>query len=126
MHLPSLLNNFPAVSYGFAYGSGVFHQAGLYDSTGQGAEWPPGPMVDMILVVEDPVQWHTQVRLQCIPPGNSPGSRQATLVMRWPPAHPRSPPLPAAEHPAQSAALLIHGLPRSALGEPSRQQHHAD
>ncbi len=61
MHLPSLLSHFPPVAYGFAYGSGVFHQAGLYDTQELSAAKGAGPMLDMIVVVDDPVQWHAQV-----------------------------------------------------------------
>ncbi len=51
-----LRQTLPPYTYGFAYGSGVFEQQGLYDPN------EPGPMVDVILAVADPEEWHAQVR----------------------------------------------------------------
>ncbi|KAF6265196.1 mitochondrial translocator assembly and maintenance protein 41-like protein precursor [Scenedesmus sp. NREL 46B-D3] len=51
--------NFPAIEYGFAYGSGVFVQPDLYKAHHRpGAA--SGPMLDFIFVVADPQDWHTQ------------------------------------------------------------------
>lgn len=51
--------NFPAIDYGFAYGSGVFVQPDLYKAHHKpGAA--SGPMLDFIFVVEDAQAWHTE------------------------------------------------------------------
>uniref|UniRef100_A0A383W2E8 Phosphatidate cytidylyltransferase, mitochondrial n=1 Tax=Tetradesmus obliquus TaxID=3088 RepID=A0A383W2E8_TETOB len=51
--------NFPAIDYGFAYGSGVFVQPDLYEAHHRpGAA--SGPMLDFIFVVADPQAWHTE------------------------------------------------------------------
>jgi Phosphatidate cytidylyltransferase, mitochondrial len=54
--------NFPPIEHSFAYGSGVFAQAGLY-----GGDAAPGsasgPMLDFIFAVADPAAWHEQARL---------------------------------------------------------------
>ncbi len=55
-----LKHTFPAITYGFAYGSAVFRQAGLYQD---GSSKDAGPMIDMIFVVDDPQLWHQQVYL---------------------------------------------------------------
>jgi hypothetical protein len=55
-----VLQCLPRITYGFAYGSGVFRQRGLY-AADQAASPVDGPMVDMILVVDDPVAWHAEV-----------------------------------------------------------------
>lgn len=57
---------FPPVAYAFAYGSGVFHQPGLYgrDRTGSDKEVggdTAGPMLDYIFAVNDPTEWHAVV-----------------------------------------------------------------
>ena len=52
--LHSVLEALPPVAAAFAYGSGVFHQPGLY----QRKSSDPGPMIDFVLTVEDPVEWH--------------------------------------------------------------------
>lgn len=57
-HLATLLQHFPPISYGFAYGSGVFQQPELYQATSAKGS---GPMLDFIFIVDDPVTWHTQV-----------------------------------------------------------------
>lgn len=58
-HLASLVQqHFPPISYGFAYGSGVFVQPDLYQPNAPAGS---GPMLDFIFAVEDPVAWHTQV-----------------------------------------------------------------
>jgi hypothetical protein len=51
--------HFPPVSYGFAYGSGVFVQPDLYQ-----ANTPRhlGPMLDFMFAVDDPQRWHAQVQ----------------------------------------------------------------
>ena len=55
--LTAVLASFPTVRHAFAYGSGIFVQPGLY-SKGTGVQ---GPMLDFILAVDNPVEWHTQV-----------------------------------------------------------------
>jgi len=50
--------HFPPISFGFAYGSGVFVQPDLYHKDTPAGS---GPMLDFIFVVEDPLDWHTQV-----------------------------------------------------------------
>ncbi|GBF89470.1 phosphatidate, mitochondrial [Raphidocelis subcapitata] len=62
--------HFPPMTYGFAYGSGVFDQPDLSHDPGRPAPAPQlaapppqplsGPMIDFIFVVEDPEDWHTQ------------------------------------------------------------------
>ena len=52
------LDHFPHVQHAFAYGSGVFKQPGLYSSNVAKAD---GPMIDMILAVDDPIAWHREV-----------------------------------------------------------------
>lgn len=54
-----LLQHFPPVTYGFAYGSGVFHQEGLYSA--EEKRKGSGPMIDMVLVVDEPLAWHAEV-----------------------------------------------------------------
>lgn len=63
-HLARLIqDNFPPVSYGFAYGSGVFVQPDLYAPN---APKGSGPMLDFILAVNSPQEWHAQVQCtQC-------------------------------------------------------------
>eukprot|EP01023_Acetabularia_acetabulum_P059413 TRINITY_DN713_c0_g1_i1.p1 TRINITY_DN713_c0_g1~~TRINITY_DN713_c0_g1_i1.p1 ORF type:complete len:459 (+),score=50.62 TRINITY_DN713_c0_g1_i1:86-1462(+) len=51
-----ILQRFPKVQHAFAYGSGVFHQPDLYDKPSSRAD---RPMIDFVLVVDDPVAWHT-------------------------------------------------------------------
>lgn len=48
--LNSLLPCFPDCSYAFAYGSAVFAQK----------DQAPGKMVDLVFIVDDPFQWHSQ------------------------------------------------------------------
>ena len=50
--MDKILSSFPPVAYSFAYGSGVFQQAG-YKSKGEG-------MLDIILVVDDSFKWHRE------------------------------------------------------------------
>ena len=54
-HILAVLHkmNLPIMQYAFAYGSGVFSQAPLSRRDG-GAP----PMIDMVVAVKDPVQWH--------------------------------------------------------------------
>lgn len=52
--ISELLGQFPEVDFAFAYGSGVVTQGG-YDYSKQ----KDLPMLDLILVVEDSVAWHT-------------------------------------------------------------------
>lgn len=51
--------HFPPVSYGFAYGSGVFVQPDLYESN---TPKHAGPMLDFMFVVDDPQRWHAEVK----------------------------------------------------------------
>jgi Phosphatidate cytidylyltransferase, mitochondrial len=53
-----VLHQLPPVQYAFAYGSGVFHQPGLYNSSLPGTV---APMVDFMFAVEDPETWHAEV-----------------------------------------------------------------
>jgi hypothetical protein len=58
--------NFPAIDYGFAYGSGVFVQPDLYQAHHRpGAA--SGPMLDFIFVVADPQAWHRQASCCLMP-----------------------------------------------------------
>jgi hypothetical protein len=84
----SILNHLPAVQHAFAYGSGAFHQPGLYgastnDSLQTSQEYKntavishedassisqattaknsTKPMIDFILAVDDPLAWHKEV-----------------------------------------------------------------
>jgi len=65
--LASLLSeHFPPIDHPLAYGSGIFHQPGLYAtppspsrrSENTGAH--DGPMLDFIFPVRDPVAWHRE------------------------------------------------------------------
>lgn len=49
----------PGISFGFAYGSGVFVQPDLYQPNAPAGS---GPMLDFIFAVSDPIAWHQQVR----------------------------------------------------------------
>ena len=52
------LSMFPSVSAAFAYGSGAVEQGGYhYSVENGGAELP---MLDLVLVVEDSLQWHEE------------------------------------------------------------------
>lgn len=53
-----LLEAVPEVDGAFAYGSGVFFQPDLYTHMNQ-------PQVDFVFIVSDPLQWHSQVRMNC-------------------------------------------------------------
>lgn len=55
--LSGVLELFPSVQHAFAYGSGIFVQPGLYTANSQTAR----PMLDFMLAVESPVEWHQQV-----------------------------------------------------------------
>lgn len=56
--LDALLKPFPPVDHAFAYGSGVFHQPGLYAPSSNTTD---RPMLDFIFAVDDPVVWHAEV-----------------------------------------------------------------
>jgi hypothetical protein len=61
--LAAVLTQLPPVQHAFAYGSGIFHQPGLYKHGGT-SERPASssqPMLDFFLAVEDPLKWHMQV-----------------------------------------------------------------
>lgn len=71
-HLTAILRHLPPVQYAFAYGSGVMHQPGLYESdvsatlsppspSAQGVNSQRGPMIDYFVAVDDPLAWHEQV-----------------------------------------------------------------
>jgi hypothetical protein len=68
-------DNFPPVSYGFAYGSGVFVQPDLYAPN---APKGSGPMLDFILAVDSPQEWHAQV--QCTQCGAGGGGERAEAL----------------------------------------------
>lgn len=55
----SILKHFPPVEHAFAYGSGVFDQPDLYTSAQRASG--AGPMIDLILLVKDPLAWHQEV-----------------------------------------------------------------
>lgn len=57
--LGTVLHDLPPVQFAFAYGSGVFHQPGLYDRA-SGNSLPP--MIDLMFAVQDPEIWHAEVR----------------------------------------------------------------
>jgi hypothetical protein len=52
-----LLAQFPSVEFAFAYGSGVVEQAGY---TYEYVDPQNLPMLDAVLVVEDPIAWHSE------------------------------------------------------------------
>lgn len=55
-----LLNTFPPVKFAFAYGSGVVEQGGYkYESMDPSKL----PMLDLILVVDDALEWHTSNKI---------------------------------------------------------------
>eukprot|EP00873_Tetraselmis_striata_P002603 jgi/Tetstr1/422867/TSEL_013658.t1 len=56
LELEESLEQFPPVRHAFAYGSGVFQQPGLYRPDGSGG----APMIDFVLVVDDPARWHSE------------------------------------------------------------------
>ena len=51
----SIVGSFPSVRHALAYGSAAFFQPGLYEDGKR-------PMLDLILVVDNPSSWH---RLVC-------------------------------------------------------------
>jgi Phosphatidate cytidylyltransferase, mitochondrial len=44
------------IQHAFAYGSGAFEQPGLYERRNE------RPMLDLILIVTEPLEWHRRVR----------------------------------------------------------------
>jgi hypothetical protein len=56
-----LMKHFPPVEMSFAYGSGVFRQAGYEDvSVAPGSQdFSKLPMLDLVFAVRDPLAWHT-------------------------------------------------------------------
>ena len=54
--LREVLDDFPAVRYAFAYGSGAVRQ--------EGYEGAKKPMIDFVLVVDDPCTWHKENLVQ--------------------------------------------------------------
>lgn len=57
--MDTILKQFPKVDHAFAYGSGVFTQPGLYSHGSAGKQ----PVLDFIFTVQDPITWHSEVRL---------------------------------------------------------------
>jgi len=57
--LSEFLKTLPSVQHAFAYGSGIFQQEGLYAAAGG-----KGPMLDFILAVDNPREWHDQVKFR--------------------------------------------------------------
>jgi hypothetical protein len=55
--LRGVLEDFPHVQHAFAYGSGVIVQPDLYDKSSTNK-----PMLDFIFAVDNPHEWHAQVR----------------------------------------------------------------
>ncbi len=53
--LVSILQHFPPVDFAIAYGSGVFKQSNHNSSNS---------MIDLVLAVEDPLQWHSVQLMQ--------------------------------------------------------------
>ena len=58
--VPELLSSFPPVEFAFAYGSGVVEQGGYSYSNVEPCKLP---MLDLILVVDNAEQWHTDNRV---------------------------------------------------------------
>ena len=90
-----LLESFPAVDCALAYGSAVFEQPGLYER-GQGGA---APMLDFLLVVDNPLQWHTEVQLYHLElldwamlPSLSSWQQSGHAVADWPAEHREEPP----------------------------------
>ena len=71
-----VLSMFPPVTAAFAYGSGAVEQGGYqYSDKKGGAELP---MLDLVFVVEDSVQWHEEnMRYN---PGNSSYHESSTQI----------------------------------------------
>jgi Phosphatidate cytidylyltransferase, mitochondrial len=63
----------PGVVHAFAYGSGAFTQPGLYV---EGSD--ERPMLDLILTVADPLEWHQKVR-----PGRCSDCLAASRPVQW-------------------------------------------
>lgn len=67
--LSGIISAFPPVRHAFGYGSGVFHQPDLYQTTSVSSadqssnqhQLGEGPQLDLILAVDDPLEWHRQV-----------------------------------------------------------------
>ena len=58
--LEDIVNSFEApIRYAFAYGSGVFEQAGYDKSAGAQAKGSNGPMLDFVFAVTHPDHWHS-------------------------------------------------------------------
>jgi len=60
-----LLGHLPPVDLAFAYGSGVFQQAGYESPTTPGSSLPLDnyshlPMLDLVFAVKDPLRWHEE------------------------------------------------------------------
>lgn len=60
----AIFHSLPAVDYAFAYGSGVFKQAGNDETHGAGQQTRSAvdgarlPMLDLLLAVTSPTEWH--------------------------------------------------------------------
>lgn len=61
-YLQSVLKTLPKVDFAFGYGSGVFKQTGYDDklSDSSNPSKLPTPMIDFIVGVNDPCEWHKQ------------------------------------------------------------------
>ncbi len=57
-----ILRGLPPVDFGFAYGSGVFEQAGYSTPTTPAPHAPASadslPMLDLVVAVRNPIEWH--------------------------------------------------------------------
>jgi hypothetical protein len=71
--LSEFLKTLPSVQHAFAYGSGIFQQRGLYAAGGT------GPMLDFIIAVDDPIEWHDKVHKSCLPTGPLDAISQALM-----------------------------------------------
>lgn len=57
------LHTLPCTDFAFAYGSAVFSQESSKDNKKDGGD----RMLDVILLVDDPLDWHSEVRLSTQP-----------------------------------------------------------
>lgn len=105
-----VLSQFPDVTFAFAYGSGAVTQDGYDYSKKAAADLP---MLDLILVVDDPFQWHTE-NMQRNPHHYSPlfplSSRGITYVQEHFQAHFWFNPYVPAAIASQPGRLMKYGV----------------
>ena len=58
--LGDMLTSFPTTRMAFAYGSGVFAQQTAAETRASTRSGEDPPMIDLVLVVDDPVTWHEE------------------------------------------------------------------